>query len=69
MMTEKDFQENLPQIKNQIRQEIFTALWGPEEGYKVASAQDKQIQAALGEFPKAEALLKMRKQKTASLQR
>jgi carboxyl-terminal processing protease len=67
--TETDFQENLPQIKNQIRQEIFTALWGPEEGYKVASAQDKQIQTALEVFPKAEALLKMKKQKTASLQR
>ena len=67
--TEKDFEENLPQIKSQIRQEIFTALWGPEEGYKVASSQDKQIQTALEEFPKAEALMKMRKQKTASLQR
>jgi carboxyl-terminal processing protease len=67
--TEEDIQENLSQIKNQIRQEIFTALWGPEEGYKVASAQDKQIQTALEVFPKAEALLKMRKQKTASLQR
>jgi carboxyl-terminal processing protease len=65
--TEQDVQENLPQIKNQIRQEIFTALWGSEEGYKVASNQDKQIQTALEEFPKAEALMKMRKQKTASL--
>ncbi len=65
--TEKDFEENLPQIKNQIRQEIFTALWGSEEGYKVASGQDKQIQTALEVFPKAEALMKMRKQKTASL--
>ena len=66
--TEKDIQDNLPQIKNQIRQEIFTALWGSEEGYKVASNQDKQIQTALEVFPKAEALIKMRKQKTASLQ-
>jgi carboxyl-terminal processing protease len=66
--TDADIQENLPLIKSQIRQEIFTALWGSEEGYKVASAQDKQIQTALEVFPKAEALLKMRKQKTASLQ-
>jgi carboxyl-terminal processing protease len=66
--TEKDIQENLPQIKNQIRQEIFTALWGSEEGYKVASNQDKQIQTALEVFPKAEALMKQRKQKTARLQ-
>jgi carboxyl-terminal processing protease len=67
--TEKDIEENLPQIKNQIRQEVFTALWGSEEGYRIASAQDKQIQTALEVFPKAEALLKLRKQKTASLQR
>jgi carboxyl-terminal processing protease len=66
--TDKDIQENLPQIKNQIRQEIFSALWGSEEGYKVASNQDKQIQTALEVFPKAEALIKMRKQKTARLQ-
>ena len=66
--TENDIQENLPQIKSQIRQEIFTALWGSVEGYKVASAQDKQIQTALEVFPKAEALMKMRKQKTAKLQ-
>jgi carboxyl-terminal processing protease len=65
--TEQDIQENLPLIKNQIRQEIFTALWGSEEGYKVASNQDKQIQTAFEVFPKAEALMKMRKQKTASL--
>jgi carboxyl-terminal processing protease len=65
--TEADIQDNLSQIKSQIRQEIFSALWGPEEGYKIAASQDKQIQTALEEFPKAEALMKLRKQKTASL--
>ncbi|MCI0417547.1 S41 family peptidase [bacterium] len=66
--TEQDLQDNLPAIKNQIRQEIFATLWGSEEGYKIASNQDKQIQTALEVFPKAEALIKMRKQKTARLQ-
>jgi carboxyl-terminal processing protease len=65
--TEQDIQENLSQIKNQIRQEIFTALWGSEEGYKIGAGQDKQIQLALEQFPKAEALMKQKKQKTASL--
>jgi len=67
--TEKDIQENLPQIKTQMRQEVFTALWGSEEGYKIASSQDPQVQKALELFPKAEALMKMRKQKTAQLNR
>lgn len=65
--TEQDFQDNLPQIKVQIRQEIFNAIWGSEEGYKVAAANDPQIQKALELIPKAEALLKTRKEKMANL--
>jgi carboxyl-terminal processing protease len=64
--TDKDIQENLPQIKAQIRQEVFGAIWGSEEGYKVASDQDPQILKALELLPKAEALLKSRKEKLAS---
>jgi carboxyl-terminal processing protease len=64
--TDKDFQENLPQIKAQIRQEVFSAIWGSEEGYKIAAEQDPQIQKALELLPKAEALLKSRKEKLAS---
>jgi carboxyl-terminal processing protease len=65
--TDQDFEENLPQIKVQIRQEIFNAIWGSEEGYKVAAANDPQIQKALELIPKAEALLKTRKEKMANL--
>lgn len=65
--TDKDFEENLPQIKVQIRQEIFSAIWGSEEGYKVAAANDPQIAKALELIPKAEALLKTRKEKMANL--
>jgi carboxyl-terminal processing protease len=65
--TDQDFEDNLPQIKVQIRQEIFNAIWGSEEGYKVAAANDPQIQKALELIPKAEALLKTRKEKMANL--
>jgi carboxyl-terminal processing protease len=65
--TDKDFQENLPQIKVQVRQEIFNTVWGSEEGYKIAAANDPQVQKALELIPKAEALLKSRKEKMANL--
>jgi len=64
--TDKDLQDNLPQIKAQIRSEVFGAIWGSEEGYKVASDQDPQVLKALELLPKAEALLKSRKEKLAS---
>ena len=56
----------LPQIKAQIRQEVFSAIWGSEEGYKIAADQDPQILKALELLPKAEALLKTRKEKLAA---
>jgi carboxyl-terminal processing protease len=64
--TDKDIEDNLPQIKAQIRQEVFGAIWGSEEGYKVASEQDPQILKAMELLPRAEALLKSRKEKLAS---
>jgi carboxyl-terminal processing protease len=64
--TDQDLQDNTPQIKAQIRQEVFGAIWGSEEGYKVASDQDPQILKALELLPRAEALLKSRKEKLAS---
>ncbi|HSE40215.1 MAG TPA: S41 family peptidase [Acidobacteriota bacterium] len=64
--TDKDFEENIAQIKAQIRQEVFSAIWGSEEGYKIAADQDPQILKALELLPKAEALLKSRKEKLAS---
>ena len=64
--TDKDVEENLPQIKAQIRQEVFSAIWGSEEGYKIASDQDPQVLKALELLPKAEALLKTRKEKLAN---
>jgi len=65
--TDQEFQENLPQIKNQIKQEVFSAIWGSEEGYKVAANNDPQVLKGLEIMPKAEALLKTRKEKTAKM--
>ena len=65
--TEKDFEENLAQIKAQIKQDVFSAIWGSEEGYKIAVSNDPQITRALEIIPRAEALLKSRKEKTAKL--
>ncbi len=64
---EADFQENLPQIRAQIKQEVFSALWGSEEGYKIALSRDPQMLKALDTLPKAEALLRQRKEKNAKL--
>lgn len=65
--SEADFQQSLPQIRTQIKQEVFTALWGSEEGYKIALNRDPQMIKALDTLPKAEALLRQRKEKNAKL--
>ena len=65
--TEEEFQANLQQIKNQIKLEIFSAIWGAEEGYKVGAGNDIQIAKALELVPRAEALLKTRKEKNAKM--
>jgi carboxyl-terminal processing protease len=65
--TDKDFEANLPAIKEQIRQDVFSAIWGGEEGYKIAVDRDPQVLKALEVMPKSEALLKERKEKTAKI--
>lgn len=65
--TDKEWQDNLPYIKTQIRQEVLGAIWGSEEGYKVQAGNDPQVLKGLEELPKAEALLKSRKDKMAKL--
>ncbi len=54
----KDFGENLSLIKSLIKEEIYSAKWGLEEGYKVQAKRDRQIQKALNHFPKAAEMLK-----------
>jgi carboxyl-terminal processing protease len=65
--TPKEWEENLPLIKAQIKQEVFGAIWGSEEGYRIQSETDPQILKGLDELPKAEALLKTRKEKLAKV--
>ena len=65
--TDKEWQDNLPYIKTQIRQEVLGAIWGLQEGYKVQAGNDPQVLKGLEELPKAEALLKSRKDKLAKL--
>lgn len=64
--TDKDIEDNLPQLKLLIKQEVFNTVWGSEEGYRVAEASDPQLLKAFDELPKAEALLKMRKEKAVA---
>ena len=33
--TDQDIADNSTQIKQQIKQEVFNTVWGPEEGYKI----------------------------------
>ncbi len=67
--TDEEFQANIPQIKIQIQQEVFGAIWGSLEGYKVGANNDPQVLKALDELPQAEALLKTRKEKLANVLR
>ncbi len=55
---EEDFNSNLDQTKRFIKEEIFSALWGLQEGYRISIEGDSQIIKALHCFPKAEELLK-----------
>lgn len=67
--TPAEWNDNLPQIKALIRQEVLGAIWGSEAGYKVQADSDPQLLKSLEELPKAEALLKSRKDKMARMER
>jgi carboxyl-terminal processing protease len=64
--TDQDIADNLSQIKQQIKQEVFNTVWGTEEGYKITESSDPQMLKGLDEIPKAEALLKTRKEKAVA---
>src|SRR5262249_23365298 len=64
--TDQDIADNLTQIKQQIKQEVFNTVWGTEEGYKITETNDPQMLKGLDEIPKAEALLKTRKEKAVA---
>ncbi len=55
--TAQDITDNLEFIKRRIKQEVFTSLYGLEEGYRVAIQGDTQVQKALEVLPEARVLM------------
>jgi len=54
--TENDLQQNLPWIKWEIKREVFTTVFGLNEGYRVALENDPQLEKAVESIPQAKAL-------------
>ena len=55
--TNEDLEKNVDFIKRRIREAVFTAYFGIQEGYRVAVEGDNQVQKALAEMPDAELLM------------
>jgi carboxyl-terminal processing protease len=54
--TESDLQSNLPWLKWEIKREVFTTVFGLNEGYRVALENDPQLDKAIASIPQAKAL-------------
>jgi carboxyl-terminal processing protease len=54
--TEPDIQANLQWIQFKIRREVFTSVFGLNEGYRIEMQQDEQVQKAIELIPQARAL-------------
>lgn len=54
--TEPDIQDNLSWLKWKIKREVFTSVFGLNEGYKVELQNDPQLQKAVELIPQAKAL-------------
>ena len=54
--TEPDIQENLAWLKWEIKREVFTTVFGLNDGYKVALQDDPQLEKAIDLIPQAKAL-------------
>jgi carboxyl-terminal processing protease len=54
--SEQDIQKNLPWLKWTIKREVFTTVFGLDEGYKVALEDDPQLDKAIESIPQAKAL-------------
>jgi carboxyl-terminal processing protease len=54
--TEPEIQENLAWLKWQIKREVFTSVFGLNEGFKVALQDDPQLDKAIDLIPQARAL-------------
>ncbi|MGA8222917.1 MAG: S41 family peptidase [Candidatus Acidiferrales bacterium] len=54
--TEPDLQDNLTWIKWKIKREVFTSVFGVNDGYKVELQEDAQVQKGIELIPQARAL-------------
>lgn len=54
--TDQDIADNLDWIKLQIKREVFTSVYGLEEGFKVEAEADPEISKAVELLPQARAL-------------
>ncbi len=55
--TDEEIRENLDFIKRGIKQEVYTAAFGLQEGYKVGIQADNQVKKALEVLPAAKLLM------------
>jgi carboxyl-terminal processing protease len=55
--TDEDIQKNVDFIKRRIRQEVFTARFGLQEGFRIAIQGDTQVLKALEVMPEAKLLM------------
>jgi carboxyl-terminal processing protease len=55
--TDEDIQKNVDFIKRRIRQEVFTSLFGLQEGFRIAIQGDTQVLKALEVMPEAKLLM------------
>jgi len=54
--TEPEIQENLTWLKLQIKREVFTSVFGLNEGFKIALQDDPQLEKAVELIPQSRAL-------------
>ena len=55
-VTDADIQANLPWLKWEIKREVFTTVFGLNDGYRVALENDPQLDKAVASIPQARAL-------------
>jgi carboxyl-terminal processing protease len=55
-VSEGDIQQNLPWLKWEIKREVFTTVFGLNDGYRIALENDPQLDKAIASIPQAKAL-------------
>ncbi len=55
-VTDQQIQQNLPWLKWEIKREVFTTVFGVNDGYRVALDMDPQLDKAIASIPQAKAL-------------